>query len=92
MSFGDIFWPTFTALVSAFVILEVFHILMGRWMSKRQERRQKEEMAQMVAKGFDPSNMILMGRPPGAEGFPFPIPSSNNEEEEDAEIPTGQYL
>ena len=94
MSFSDIFWPMFLALLSAFILLEAFHFLMGRLMAKRYERKQKEEMAQMIAKGFDPSNMVLMGGPSGAGGFPFPVPSSNDKEEkrDDPELTTGQYL
>lgn len=36
MSFGDLFWPIFLALVAWTLTVEVFHTVLGMWAEKRQ--------------------------------------------------------
>jgi hypothetical protein len=53
MGFWTIFWPTFAALLSAMLVLEVFHIglnyAMLRHQSKKATKAQKEAQAKLAA-------------------------------------------
>lgn len=104
MSFSDLYWPILAAFLTTFAILEVFHFFLGRWIAKRYERKQKEEMdrqkeelARLIAAGVDPALLFGGGLPMGAPipSAVIPDPGEKKEDEEgdknDAEVPSG-YL
>lgn len=103
MSFSEIYWPTLAAFLTTFTILEGFHFLLGRWLAKRYERkqkeeldRQKEELARLIAAGVDPAILFGGGFPMGAPlpASLVPDPGKKDDKEgtkNDAEVPSG-YL
>jgi hypothetical protein len=95
MNFWSIYLPVFAALVSAFAVTEVFHLGLGYYFHKKQEKLRKE-FEEKVARGeIDPMQMMFggMGPPPGMSYNPLPTVEGT----ENVIVPTtkeghGQYL
>ena len=84
MVFGEIFWPIVTALIVAFLFEELFHLSLGYWFHKKQQRAALEFEAKVASGEIDPMKAMLSaaGMPPAS------MPTSSGT----PEVPSGQYL
>ena len=59
MSFMDLFLSMTAAFITASIIVEFLHFLLGMWLSKRQLERTKEHYKEMAEKmGMDPEEFM----------------------------------
>lgn len=95
MNFWSIYLPVFAALVSAFVVTELFHMAIGYHFHKKQEKLRKE-FEEKVARGeIDPMSMLFggMGPPPGMNLTPIPtVEGTENVQISASKEGHGQYL
>lgn len=99
MTFGELFWPVFAAMIASGICFEIFHFGLGLLLSWRQMKRAQKMKEEIAAKmGVDPSQLDLMSDMYGGGGFPmmdfpmggqdFPPTVSGNADERGH----GQYL
>jgi hypothetical protein len=54
MTFMDLYVPMFAAIISAGIVMEVLHFLLGLWLSRRHAAKAKRYYAEMAEKvGMD---------------------------------------
>lgn len=77
MNPAEIFWPVFWAMIVSGGLFELFHLVLGLFMSWRTMRRALTMREQLAKKmGVDPSELEVMsdmystGFPEMGEGFP----------------------
>lgn len=95
--FWTIYCPVFAALVSAFAVTEVFHICVGYYVHKKQEKMRKEFEDKVASGEIDPMSMLFgggggmpgMGGPGMMDVSPLPTASG---ETDAARLGHGQYL
>jgi hypothetical protein len=98
MGFGEIYWPVACALLTIFIVTEIFHVIMGFWMHKRHERKMKEAEATMRAQGIDPMMAAFlggagMGLPPGPPSETSPgVPETGGPELKGGKNDVGGYV
>jgi hypothetical protein len=98
MGFGEIYWPVACALLTVFVITEAFHIGIGFWLHKRQEKKMEAMQADMQAQGIDPFTAALLGGasfvpPPGFNpNAPPEVPENGGPELKGEKNDIGGYL
>jgi hypothetical protein len=95
MGFWSIYWPVFAALVSAFAVTELFHLSMGYYLHKKQEKLRKEFEDKVSRGEIDPMQMLFggFGGPPSFA--PLPTVEGTENVAVSAGKPdsgTGQYL
>lgn len=86
MNFMDLFVPMTAAFITASIVVEFFHFLLGLWLSKRQQARVKEYYKEVAEKmGMSPEDLMsqmenqmggmggmgMMDGPPGMMGMPM---------------------
>ena len=86
MNFMDLFVPMTAAFITASIVVEFFHFLLGLWLSKRQQARVKEYYKEVAEKmGIDPEEFMsqmedqmggmggmgMVDGPPGMMGNPM---------------------
>lgn len=89
MTFWQIFWPVFAALLSSFVITETFHFGISYYMLKKQDKARKELEAKIARGEVDPMSMMFGGYSPAE--FDLPLPTASGEKL-GSEASHGQYL
>ncbi len=92
MSFWVIYWPVFAALSSMFAVTEMFHMGMGYYFHRKQEKLRAEFEAKVASGEIDPMQAMLggMGGAPGMEGFPPSMPTASGSN--GSKLSHGQYL
>lgn len=97
MNFWDIYWPVFAAFISATILFEGIHFLVGLIAAKRQLKRIQEQAQLMMEQGGSPgaygNNPLMMFdlNPNMYGGGTFPTTTSGNAEDKE-KITHGQYL
>lgn len=72
MTFSELFWPMFAAMIASGLCFEAYHFALGMFLSWRQMKRAKEMKEKIAAKmGIDPSQLDLMSDMYGGGGFPM---------------------
>ena len=104
MSFAEIFWPAFWAMIASGVVFELFHLGVGlfmNWRAMKHALKMREQIAKKM--GIEPEQLDVMADtygaggdfPMGGTGFPpanmFPPTVSGNVEGREGHGP-GQYL
>ena len=89
MPFWDIFWPVFGAIMASFIITELYNVLLGYYIHKKQEHLRKEFEAKVASGEIDPTSMMGGFPPPGMN---FPLPTTASGEVDAPEVSHGQYL
>lgn len=90
MTFWTIYCPVFAALLSAFLITEVFHFSLEYYVHKKQEKTPRELKARIASGEIDPMSMMFgEGSSPGRD---FPLPVASGDKPSGSEISHGQYL
>ncbi len=97
MGFSEIYWPVFSALISALVVSELFQMGLSYWIHRKQEKLREEFEAKVASGEIDPMQVMFGGSPmPGGPGGPpmnFPnLPTSSGNGANGADIRHGQYL
>ncbi len=91
----SIYWPVFAAMVSAFGVTEFFHISIGYYFHRKQERLRAEFERKVASGEIDPMQAMLgIGGPPGMgmEGFPGGLPTASGGDGSGPDVSHGQYL
>ncbi len=96
MSFWVLFWPIFSAIIAALLVLQLGALIFGVFWSRRLRRRAETEMVKLEKEGFVPPSPDIM------EGMPMMIrmdpnmmgmmPTASGEESDEKPEETGQYL
>jgi len=93
MMFWSIYCPVFAALVSAFVVTEVFHVGVGYYLHRKQEKLRAEFERKIASGEIDPLQMMFgAGGSPGIMEFPPGFPTTSGNEPNKPELMHGQYL
>lgn len=87
MLFWTIFWPVFSALVGAFMITEIFHLGLGYYLHKKQDKARQELEAKIARGEIDPMDMMLGLQSPG-----MALPTKSGESPDMPQASHGQYL
>ena len=92
MTFWVIFWPVFAALVSSFVVTELFNVVLGFYIHRKQERMRKDLEAKIASGEIDPISLLTgqVASPPGMDFSPRLTTASG--EVDAPEVSHGQYL
>ena len=78
-----VFFSNFLALLAAFSTMEIFSIILGFFLSKKNARKQQEleqEFAKAISEGrmpegVNPMQLMMSGMP-----VPYPLPTASGEE------------
>ncbi len=97
MDFGTIFWPLFTALITAYLVTQGIDFVIGYLFHKKQLRNRKEFEARMERGEVSQAEMFAVtgGMMPGMQMAPGSASSEDEKSEETPEgvnIGHGQYL
>lgn len=92
LSFSDLFWPMFAAMIASTVVIELAHLALTMYLTRKQMRRYaalQEEMAKKFPDGIPLEQLDFLGGslPGGLSPMKLnPKPASKNDPD------FGQYL
>lgn len=93
LSFSDLFWPVFAAMIASTVVVEIAHLGLTMYLTRKQLKRYaalQEEMAKHFPNGIPMDQIELLGGalPGGLAGMRMPPKNSTGGQDPGS----GQYL
>ena len=91
ISFGTIFWPALSALVTSVIIFETFQFCMNYWVTKRQMLKYLEMQRKIESGEIEMSPEMMYNMMPGMGG-PLPPEAHPTVSGQGDDASAGQYL